>query len=208
VSERERDSGERPVEEPEAPVSGFQEERDGGGPEPAPPEPSSEERAGGEQPGEAEASAVEHDIGELLEKARERDEYLSLAQRAQADFENYRKRAAKEMSGAESRGVARLARELLPALDNLDRALDQAGDGGEEFVKGIRLVRSELVAALERLGAEPYSPQGERFDPQLHEAMAQHAVEGAESGTVVEVYEQGWRIDGSVLRPARVVVAE
>jgi molecular chaperone GrpE len=157
---------------------------------------------------DAEASAVEEDLGELMEKARERDEYLSLAQRTQADFENYRKRAAKEMSAAEARGVAKLAREILPALDNLALALVSAEEAGEEFVKGIRLVHSELVAALERLGIEPYDPSGERFDPEFHEAMAQQPVEGAEPGTVVEVYQQGYRINGTVLRPARVVVAE
>jgi molecular chaperone GrpE len=200
-----------PPEEPEAPVSGFEEERDeyvrehpddvesgGGGGEPPP--------SGGEA-GDSEASALEHDIGELQEKARERDEYLALAQRTQADFENYRKRVARDIAGAEGRGVARLARELLPALDNLALALE-SGETGAEFAKGIRLVYSELVAALERLGVQSYSPEGERFDPNLHEAMAQHAVDGAESGTVVEVYQRGYRIDGTVLRPARVVVAE
>jgi molecular chaperone GrpE len=153
------------------------------------------------------ADALEHDIDELLAKARERDEYLSLAQRTQADFENFRKRAAKEQSAAESRGMARLARELLPALDNLALALE-ADASGEDFVAGVRLVHSELHAALERLGIEAYSPQGERFDPNVHEAMARQPVEGAESGTVVEVYQQGYRMNGVVLRPARVVVAE
>ena len=156
-------------------------------------------------------AALEHDVAELVEKARERDEYLTLAQRTQADFENYRKRAAKEMAAAESRGVAKLARELLPALDNLALALaaaERAGDVDGQLVEGIRLVHNDLTAALARVGIEPYSPEGERFDPAEHEAMAQRPVEGAESGTVVEVYQQGYRANGSVLRPARVVVAE
>jgi molecular chaperone GrpE len=153
------------------------------------------------------ASALEQDIGELQEKARERDEYLALAQRAQADFDNYRKRVAKDMGSAEAKGVAKLARELLPALDNLGIAL-RSGETGEEFVKGIELVYAELTAALERLGVEAYSPEGERFDPNLHEAMAKQPVDGAESGTVVEVYQRGYRLNGTVLRPARVVVAE
>jgi molecular chaperone GrpE len=164
---------------------------------------------------ESAARAVEHDIDELLSKARERDEYLSLAQRTQADFENYRKRAAKDIGAAEARGVAKLARELLPALDNLHLALAAAERGedehspGEEpqLVEGIRLVAAELTAALARVGIEAYSPKGERFDPSLHEAMAQQPVEGAESGTIVEVYQQGYQANGSVLRPARVVVA-
>jgi molecular chaperone GrpE len=145
-------------------------------------------------------------------KARERDEYLSLAQRTQADFENYRKRAARDISTAEGRGVAKLARELLPALDNLQLALaaaeaDQAGSDDSQLAEGIRLVGAELSAALARVGIEAYSPEGERFDPALHEAMAQQPVEGAESGTIVEVYQQGYRANGAVLRPARVVVA-
>jgi molecular chaperone GrpE len=133
--------------------------------------------------------------------------YLAMAQCAQADFENYRKRVSKDIATAEAKGVAKLARELLPALDNLGIAL-RSGETGEEFVKGIELVYAELTAALERLGVEAYSPEGERFDPNLHEAMAKQPVDGAESGTVVEVYQRGYRLNGTVLRPARVVVAE
>jgi molecular chaperone GrpE len=166
---------------------------------------------------DSEAQAVEQDLDQLLAKARERDEYLSLAQRTQADFENYRKRSAKDLAGAEARGVAKLARELLPALDNLELALKAAegaegeeGQGGRngKLVEGLRLVHAQVEAALARLGIEAYSPEGEPFDPSEHEAMAQLAVEGAKSGTVVEVYQQGYRANGSVLRPARVVVAE
>jgi molecular chaperone GrpE len=167
----------------------------GGAEAPPPPDP------------DAEASALEQDIGELQEKARERDEYLALAQRAQADFENYRKRVSRDIATAEAKGVAKLARELLPALDNLAIAL-RSGEPGGEFVKGIELVNAELNAALERLGVEAYSPQGEPFDPNLHEAMAKQPVDGAKSGTVVEVYQRGYRLNGTVLRPARVVVAE
>jgi molecular chaperone GrpE len=167
------------------------------------PEAVEAEEPQGEQP-PAEASALEQDIGELQEKARERDEYLALAQRTQADFENYRKRVAKDIAAAEDKGMARLARELLPALDNLARAL-QAEQLDPD---GLALVQSEFAAALGRVGIEAYSPQGEPFDPNLHEAMAKQPVEGAESGTVAEVYQPGYRMNGVVLRPARVVVAE
>ena len=169
---------------------------------PEPPEADAEVEAESEFPPEAEA--VEHDIGELREKARERDEYLALAQRTQADFENYRKRVARDAAAAEGRGLARLAKELLPAIDNLGRALEAETLDAE----GLRLVRSEFASALERVGIEEFSPEGERFDPNLHEAMAQQPVEGAEPGTVVEVFQRGYRIDGNVLRPARVVVAQ
>jgi molecular chaperone GrpE len=155
-----------------------------------------------------EESAVELDLAELQVKAAQRDEYLTLAQRTQADFENYRKRMTREVAAAEGRGVTKLAKELLPALDDLERGLRAAGQGNDSHLtEGLRLVHAQLTAALGRLGIEGYAPAGEPFDPNVHEAMAQQAVEGAASGTVVEVYQQGWRMDDLVLRPARVVVA-
>ena len=151
------------------------------------------------------AAPVEQDLDELAAVARERDEYLSLAQRTQADFENFRKRKAREVSEAERRGMTKLAKELLPALDSLELAVSQLP---EEARKGVKLVYEEVVAALARVGIEGFSPEGERFDPNEHDAMASLPVEGAESGTVAEVYQRGYRLNGGVLRPARVVVAE
>ncbi len=153
-----------------------------------------------------EAREVEGDLDELVATAAQRDEYLALAQRTQADFENYRKRVARESAAAAERGVAKLAKELLPALDNLDRALEAAAEQ-DPLLEGVRLVRSELGAALARVGIESFDPAGEPFDPTHHEAMAQQPVEGADSGTVVEVYQPGYRLNGTVIRPARVVVA-
>ena len=132
--------------------------------------------------------------------------FLALAQRTQADFENYRKRMARENAAAIDRGMGKLAKELLPALDHLDHAL-KASEGHEDVVKGFALVRDEIVKALGRVGIQPFSPKGEVFDPNEHEAMVQQPSEDAESGTVIEVYQQGYRINGQVLRPARVVVA-
>lgn len=155
---------------------------------------------------------VSHDLDELIARAEKADQYLALAQRTQADFENFRKRMVRDAAATEARGVAKLAKELLPALDNLGRALE-AADAAEDdqpehhLTSGIRLVHDELSAALHRVGIEAFSPQGERFDPNEHEAMAQQPVEGAESGTVVAVYQRGYKLDGMVLRPARVVVA-
>jgi len=147
------------------------------------------------------------ELDELLAKAAERDEYLALAQRTQADFENYRKRVARDSATAESRGLARLARELLPALDSLDRALAAAADADEVLIEGLRLVQRELLGALERVGVEPYGAAGEQFDPELHEAMAQQPFDGCEPGEIVEVYQSGYRLAGGVIRPARVLVA-
>jgi len=162
-----------------------------------------------EAPVQAEAAVkepVEQDLDELLTNAQaERDEYLALAQRTQADFENYRKRMGREVGAAENRGIAKVVKEILPALDTLELALQAAGEG--EVADGFKLVRNEFLAALARVGIEPYSPEGEPFDPSVHEAMSQQPFDGVATGTVASVYQQGYRIDGTVLRPARVVVA-
>jgi molecular chaperone GrpE len=176
---------------------------------PEPPEaaPAGEPPAAEPAAGEA-GDAVQQDLDELSAKARERDEYLALAQRTQADFENFRKRMARENAAAIDRGVGKLAKELLPALDHLDLAVKAAEGDHEDVVKGFAMVREEIVAALARVGIQPFSPQGEPFDPNEHEAMVQQPAEGAEPGTVLEVYQQGYRLSGVVLRPARVVVAQ
>ncbi len=162
---------------------------------------------------------VERGLEELAAKAEKADEYLVLAQRTKADFENYKRRAARDAGLALDRGVARLAKELLPAIDNLNRAVQAAetfADGSPEeaaaeaesqLASGIKLVHADVLAALARVGIEPFSPTGEQFDPQYHEAVAQHPVDGQAPGTVVEVYQQGYRLGETVLRPARVLVA-
>jgi molecular chaperone GrpE len=155
---------------------------------------------------EPEASEVAGDIDELVATAAQRDEYLALAQRTQADFENYRKRVARESALAHERGAAKLAKELLPALDSLDRALTSAAED-DPLLDGVRLVRSELTSALERVGIEAFTPLGEPFDPNTQEAVAQQPVEGVQSGSVAEVYQTGYRMNGTVIRPARVLVA-
>jgi molecular chaperone GrpE len=162
--------------------------------------------ASGAQQRSEEQDALQGDVDELLQALTERDEYLALAQRTQADFENYRKRVAREAAKGEQRGVAKLAKELLPALDNLDRAIEAAAEG-DPLLEGVRLVRNELGAALSRLQIEHFSPIGERFDPSLHEAVAQQPVEGADSGSVAEVYQAGYKLGDQVIRPARVLVA-
>src|ERR1700730_2833066 len=160
------------------------------------------------QIGDSDENALRGDVDELVAVGAQRDEYLALAQRTQADFENYRKRVARESALAQERGVAKLVKELLPALDNLDRALEAAEDD-DPLLDGVRLVRSELSAALALVGVESFSPLGERFDPAVHEAMAttQQPANGADCGTIVEVYEPGYRLGEHVIRPARVVVA-
>jgi molecular chaperone GrpE len=185
-----------PAGEPEAPT----------GPAPAVPAPEDPDAPEEDQDHEAK---LEHDLDELAAKAQKADQYLELAQRTKADFENYRKRAAREAGAAQERGVARLAKELLPAVDNLDRAVEavQAQSNGTDLLAGIKLVHAEVLAALARVGVEPFDPSGETFDPSCHEAVAQQPIEGAPAGTVAEVYQRGYRLGDMVIRPARVLVA-
>jgi molecular chaperone GrpE len=162
------------------------------------------------------AAAAEPDAAEpqpepedaLTVATRERNEYLDLAKRTQADFENFRKRSLKDAAAAGNRARIGLIREILPVVDNLERALGVAPEGdGDAFVEGVRLVYRELEAALARAGVEVMVPKGDTFDPNVHEALSVRPQEGAESGTVVDVVEKGYRTADTVVRPARVVVA-
>ena len=173
-----------------------------------------------------EGGEVAADLDELIaDLRRERDEYLSLAQRARADFENFRRRATREAAEAERRGKAELVRSLLPALDSLERALVAAGvepEGGdadageprsrevsahEALAEGVALVHRELTAALEGAGIERFDPLGERFDPNTCEALSTRpAADGESNGVVVETLQRGYRIGELLIRPARVVV--
>jgi molecular chaperone GrpE len=178
-------------------------------------------RAEGDSRANSEAAAEEvvRDLDALEETKRERDEYLELAQRTKADFENYRKRVAGEAANAERRGKAQLAAELIPVIDNLERALLAAGVdpaaalSGEVSVEGaleqgVVLTYRDLRETLQRAGVEVFDPRGEKFDPELHEAISTLPAGDAEPGTVVDVAQKGYRLDGQVLRAARVVVSE
>jgi molecular chaperone GrpE len=164
-----------------------------------------------EREGREAEELLERDLDELAETRRERDEYLELAQRTKADFENYRKRVARETAEALARGKAELARQLLPAIDNLERALAAAGEDAsahEVLVQGVAMVRDELHGRLAGAGVEAFDPTGEKFDPQLHEALSTKPGEGTESGVILETVEKGYRLNGQVLRAAKVVVSQ
>ncbi|MDX6729681.1 MAG: molecular chaperone GrpE [Baekduia sp.] len=157
------------------------------------------------------AEAAEDAPDAAAEEPAEEPDFRDLYLRAAAETENVRKRARRDVEAAQARGVGRLARELLPSLDNLERALAAAeaeeADAEHHLTKGIRLVQQELLSALTRVGIEPYSPAGEAFDPHQHEAVAQQPTEGVASGTIVQVYQPGYRYKEDVLRAAKVVVA-
>jgi molecular chaperone GrpE len=182
---------------------------------PAPGSGSSSSQAAGEDPNPASPAgdAVEQDLSQLLAEAEaKRDEYLELARRAQADFENYRKRMAAEVQAAALRGKAEVARGVVPVLDDLERALqaaglDPEGDSDDPLAHGVLLVFRNLRETLGRSGIEVVDPKGEKFDPNFAEALSTVQVEGTEAGVVVEVMQKGYRFEGHLIRPAMVVVA-
>jgi molecular chaperone GrpE len=145
---------------------------------------------------------------ELARLAAERDEYLALAQRAQADFENYRKRAVRDQERLVAHAHERLVRELLPILDGLERALE-AGEQHEEakLLDGVRLVEKALRGALAKEGLIEIETDGP-FDPHVHEALLTQPSPDAAPGSVLEVVQRGYRVGDRVVRPARVIVAE
>jgi molecular chaperone GrpE len=159
------------------------------------------------RPDEDGSQAVEEDFAKLLADAeQQKEEYLELARRTKADFENFRKRAAADVQAAQARGKVSVAREVIDAVDNLERALEAAEDGAA-LREGVEMVLSGLRETLTRNGIEVVDPKGEKFDPNLHEALSTMPVEGAESGTVVEVMQKGYRLEDQLVRPARVVVS-
>lgn len=154
---------------------------------------------------EAATTPEPEDDLDLLAAAEARaQEYLDLAQRKQAEFENFRKRMSAQSAQAEARGIARVAKELFAPLDHLGLAIEHADEASREPLDALR---REFLGALGRAGVESFAPLGEPFDPTRHEAVAQTPVEGVASGHVAEVYQAGYRLDETILRPARVVVA-
>jgi len=178
-------------------------------PEGQPPTPPARGASAGEGP-----EQVEQDLDALLSEAeQQRDEYLDLAKRTKADFENFRKRMTSEVLAAGTRGKADVLRDVLPVLDDLERAiqaagLDPEGDSEDGLAHGVLLVFRSLREALTRNGIEAVDPTGDKFDPTLQEALSTQPADGAESGTVIETVQKGYKLGEQLIRPARVVVAE
>ena len=163
--------------------------------------------------GDAVASPLDDSVAQLKEaavaRAREAAEAQDRALRTLADFDNYRKRVAREREDWSRQAQAELLREILPTLDNFDRALaaepGTAGDAG--FRAGIELIHRDFLKALERVGVRPFATLGERFDPQRHEAVARVERADVDEQTVVSEVLRGYLLRDRVLRPAQVVVA-
>lgn len=176
------------------------------------PEHTTEEHPNRQEP-RGQGPALLEDVESLKRRATEaeqkRDEYLDLLKRSRADFENYQKRNQRSMAEERLYACAPFARELLPIVDNLMRALATARKRAEQdpLVQGVALVQAQLLDVFGRFGITTIDALGKPFDPNLHEAVAQQPRSDVAPGTVIEVLEPGYRLHERVLRPARVVVA-
>ena len=191
-AEEAKDSPEEPPGTPQAPDApeGFE-------------DASASEHLLTEEPGVAEEELAA--LSEELESTRqERDQYLDALRRLKAEFENSRKRQERERERVFSMAAERLVQELLPVLDNLDRALEAGGDIRE----GVLATRSQLADVLGNEGLLPVASDGQPFDPSVHEAVMGRPSEEHEEGTILQTFERGYLFNGKPIRPAKVVVAK
>lgn len=144
---------------------------------------------------------------ELVERTRERDELKDQLLRARAEFDNLRKRTAREMDRVRRTAAESLLRDLLPVLDHLELALRHAGDESGALAEGVGMVLSQFQEVLKAHGLEAIPARGETFDPNVHEALSQMPSEECEAGLVLEEYKRGYRIGDYIVRPAQVVVS-
>ena len=152
------------------------------------------------------------EVDELAAVTAARDEYRDRFMRALADAENSRKRADKDRREAENYGGSKMARDLLPVYDNMKRAVEAAGDEQKEaaaaLIEGVELTMRELLNVFKKHGIQPISPQvGDRFDPQLHQAMFEAPVPGTKAGDIIQVSAEGFMLHDRLLRPSQVGVS-
>ena len=172
-----------------------------------PEEPSENETETAEETSGQDGDALKKELEEANAKTAE---YLAMAQRVQADFENYRKRNETVRADAFADGRREVAAAMLPVLDNLERAVGAAADSVDEALKnGMELVLKQMTEIYQKMDVTPIDRKGERFDPNLENAVLQGTAEEGEPGTVCQVLQKGYRMGERVLRHAMVkVVAE
>ncbi|MEN6430795.1 MAG: nucleotide exchange factor GrpE [Coriobacteriales bacterium] len=134
---------------------------------------------------------------------------LEIAQRVQADFDNYRTRVARDQADMTARASQRIIEELLPVLDNLERAIDHVTAGGDtkQLLTGVEMVKQQMLDVFTKEGVQVEDPFGKPFDPTLHQAVGQREDHEVPEGTVVDVFQKGYILAGRVVRPAMVVVS-
>jgi molecular chaperone GrpE len=154
---------------------------------------------------EAQPASDDHEALAALEEecASLKDQLL----RSRAEFENFRKRTAREVERIRKTAAESLIHELLAVLDNLELALRNAEDPKDPMVQGVRLVHRQFMESLARNGLEPIEAVGQRFDPNVHEAVAQAPSDDVEPDHVIEEFQRGYRLGGQILRPSKVLVS-
>lgn len=171
--------------------------------DPSAPVDAEDGPAADEEPAPEEDALVA--LSEELEATRlERDQYLDALRRLKAEFENSRKRQERERTRMLSMASERLVQEILPVLDNLDRALEAGGDIRE----GVQATRDQLAEVLANEGLLPVASDGQPFDPNVHEAVMGQPSEEHEEGTIIQTFQRGYVLNGKPIRPAKVVVAK
>ena len=210
-------SSEENKRDPELGDDGWHEEGEVEEAEGSPVDPASFEN--GESPVAPEDTEVEPDTDEepglewdeatllsveLEATRRDRDQYLDALRRLKAEFENSRKRQERERIRLLSMASERLVQELLPVLDNLDRALEAGGDIRE----GVQATRDQLADVLGEEGLLPVASDGQPFDPNVHEAVMGQVSDEHEEGTIIQTFQRGYLLNGKPIRTAKVVVAK
>ncbi len=147
----------------------------------------------------------------LLEKEKEQAKAsLDTALRAQAEMDNLRKRTARDVENAHKYALEKFVNELLPIMDSLELGMNaaQSAENIDDLKQGMELTLKMFSSAMEKFGVKVVDPQGEKFNPEQHEAVSMQEIEGTESGTVVSVMQKGYELNGRLVRPAMVVVAK
>jgi molecular chaperone GrpE len=144
------------------------------------------------------------------EAQRQRDEYYDLLLRKQAEFDNYRKRVERERQMVSEAAAASIVEELLPLMDDLERALktEAAGEAADAYRKGVELIQRQLAEILRKRGVRPIEALGADFDPYYHQAVAHDPAEGRRDGEVIEEFRRGYMLGDRLLRPSMVKVAK
>jgi molecular chaperone GrpE len=155
------------------------------------------------KPAEAKAAEEKKPSPEAVELASMKDSYIHLL----ADFDNYRKRQAREYEERSKRAAEGLLKELLPIVDHLELALAKAEKQDDPFVVGVKMVYDQFFATLKKNGMEPIEAKGQKFDPSVHEALSQMSSPTVPAQMVLDQYRRGWKLAGHVVRPAQVIVS-
>lgn len=173
-------------------------------------EASSEQATAAAEPQTTQEAAVEPSVEELLEAAKAENAKLQdLYMRALAEMENSRRRAEEAVEKAHKFGVEKFAKNMLPVLDSLEKALELAGEERNPMIEGIEATYRQMVQAMQQSGMTEINPVGEKFDPAVHQAIAMVPAQADQaSGQVAQVFQRGWLINGRVLRAAMVSVIQ